>query len=191
MPDVAGPEVGAFAVRLVREAVERYVRTGHRLEPPPDLPRPLHEPGAAFVSLRMEGRLRGCIGRFIPARPRLVDDLLASAVLAATQDPRYPPVRPDELAELRYGVSLLDGLEPVDDLAGLDPRTYGLVVQGTRRRGGLLPGVPGVETAAQQVVIARIKAGVRPDEAVRLFRFRARHYRETGSGLPGDPHEPG
>lgn len=190
MPDVAGPEVGAFAVRLVREAVERYVRTGHRLEPPPDLPPFLHEPGAAFVSLRMEGRLRGCIGRFIPARPRLVDDLLASAILAATQDPRYPPVRPNELAELRYGVSLLDGLEPVDDLAGLDPRAYGLVVQGPRRRGGLLPGVPGVETAAQQVVIARIKAGVRPDDPVRLFRFRARHYRETGSGLPGDPREP-
>jgi AmmeMemoRadiSam system protein A len=191
MRDGAGPGVGAFAVGLVREAVERYVRTGHPLEPPPDLPRLFHEPGAAFVSLRMEGWLRGCIGRFIPARPRLVDDLLASAILAATRDPRYPPVRPHELAELRYEVSLLEGLEPVDDLAGLDPRTYGLVVQGARRRGGLLPGVPGVETAAQQVVIARIKAGVQPEDPVRLFRFRARHYGETGSGPPGDPREPG
>jgi AmmeMemoRadiSam system protein A len=191
MPDGAAPEVGAFAVRLVREAVERYVRTGHHLEPPPDLPRLLLEPGAAFVSLRMEGRLRGCTGRFIPARPRLVDELLASAILAATRDPRYPPVRPDELAELRYEVSLLEDLEPVEDLAGLDPRIHGLVVQGTRRRGGLLPGVPGVESAAQQVVIARIKAGVRPDDPVRLFRFRARHYCETGSGPPGDPREPG
>jgi len=190
MSDGAGPEVGAFAVRLVREAVERYVRTGRRLEPPPDLPRLLHEPGAAFVSLRLEGRLRGCIGRFMPARPRLVDELLASAILAATRDPRYPPVRPDELAEIRYEVSLLEGLEPVEDLAEVDPRIYGLVVQGTRRRGGLLPGVPGVETAAQQVVIARIKAGVRPDDPVRLFRFRARRYSETGSNPPGDLREP-
>ena len=190
MRDGASPEPGAFAVRLVREAVERYVRTGHHLEPPPDLPRLLHEPGAAFVSLRMEGRLRGCIGRFMPAHPRLVDEILAAAILAATQDPRYPPVRRDELAELRYGVSLLEGLEPVEDLTELDPRVHGLVVQGTRRRGGLLPGIPGVETAAQQVVIARIKAGVRPDDPVRLFRFRARRYCETGSDPPGDPREP-
>jgi AmmeMemoRadiSam system protein A len=189
MPDGAGPGLGAFAVRLAREAVERYVRTGHRLEPPLELPQPLSQPGAAFVTLRKEGRVRGCIGRFTPARPRLVDELLAAAVVAATRDPRYPPVRADELAGLRYEVSLLEGLEPVEDLAELDPRIYGLVVQGTRRRGGLLPGVPGVETAAQQVVIARIKARVRPDDPVRLFRFRARRYDETGSD-PGDPREP-
>jgi AMMECR1 domain-containing protein len=119
----------------------------------------------------------------------VVDELLAVAVLAATRDPRYPPVRVGELAGLRYGVSLLDGLEPVADLAQLDPRIYGVVVQGARRWGGLLPGVHGVETAAQQVVIARIKAGVEPEDPVRLFRFRARRYVEAAD--PGDPREAG
>jgi AMMECR1 domain-containing protein len=104
-------------------------------------------------------------------------------------NPRYTPVPPDELTDLRYEVSLLGELEPATGLADLDPRVHGLMVQAERRRGGLLPGVPGVETAAQQVVIARIKAGIRPDDPVRLFRFRARRYAEPGVD-PGDPREP-
>jgi AmmeMemoRadiSam system protein A len=180
----------AVAVSLAREAVERYVRTGLRLAPPPDLPPLLSAPGAAFVTIRTADRLRGCIGRITPARPRLADELLAVAVLAATRDPRYPPVRSDELAELRYAVSLLDALEPVLDLDELDPRSYGLVVQGDHRRGVLLPGIRGVETPAQQVVLARIKARIGPEDPVRLFRFRARRYGETVAE-PGDPSEPG
>jgi AmmeMemoRadiSam system protein A len=189
MPEGASREPEPLAVSRAREAVERYVRTGRRLEPPPSLPQSLNEPGAVFVTLRLDGRLRGGIGRFVAARPRLVDELLGVAILAATRDPRYTPVRPDELTDLRYEVSLLGELEPVTGLADLDPRVYGLMVQAERRRGGLLPGVPGVETAAQQVVIARIKAGIRPDDPVRLFRFRARRYAEPGVD-PGDPREP-
>jgi hypothetical protein len=99
----------------------------------------LNEPGAVFLTLRRDGRLRGCIGRFVAARPRLVDELLGVAILAATRDPRYTPVRPDELTDLRYEVSLLGELEPVTGLADLDPRVYGLMVQAERRRGGLTP----------------------------------------------------
>jgi uncharacterized protein (TIGR00296 family) len=113
MPEGASREPGPLAVSLAREGVERYVRTGRRLEPPPSLPQSLNEPGAVFVTLRRDGRLRGCIGRFVAARPRLVDELLGVAILAATRDPRYTPVRPDELTDLRYEVSLLGELEPV------------------------------------------------------------------------------
>jgi AMMECR1 domain-containing protein len=142
-----------------------------------------------FVTLRLDGRLRGCIGRFVAARPRLVDELLGVAILAAPRDPRNTPVRLDELTDLRYEVSVLGELESVTGLDDLDPRVYGLMVQAERRRGGPLPGVPGVETAAQQVVIARIEAGIRPDDPGRLFRFRARRYAESGVD-PGDPREP-
>jgi AmmeMemoRadiSam system protein A len=189
-PEGLDRDPGALAIALAREAVERYVRTGRRLDPPPDVPPWLSEPGAVFVTLRLEGRLRGCMGRFVPASPRRVDELLAVAVLAATRDPRYRPVRAQELSALRYEVSLLGELEPVASLAELDPHVYGLVVQGERRRGGLLPRIPGVETAAQQVVIARIKARLRPDDPARLFRFRAWSHPPTGSDQ-GDRREPG
>ena len=66
-------DAGAGAVSLAREAVERYVRTALRLAPPPDLPPLLSAPGAAFVTIRTADRLRGCIGRVTPARPRLAD----------------------------------------------------------------------------------------------------------------------
>ena len=182
-------EPGPFAVALAREAVERYVRTGSRLEAPPDPPGALRQPGAAFVALRIEGRLRGCMGRFTARRLRLVDEVLAAAVLAASRDPRYPPVRPDELPALGYEVYFLGALEPLKDLRGQDPRVHGLLVRGFRRRGGLLPGLPGVDTVEQQLARARRKAGVWRFSPVRLYRFQAERHGETGPP-PDDPLEP-
>jgi hypothetical protein len=115
-----------------------------------------------------------------------VDEILAAAILAATRDPRYPPIRPDELASLRYGVSLLERLEPVADLAELDPGPTG-----SSSRAPAVAEASSLDSpAAQQVVIARIKAGVGPEDPVRLFRFRTRRYAEADSD-PGDPREPG
>lgn len=182
-------EAGPFAVALAREAVERYVRMGSRVEAPPDPPGVLRQPGAAFVALRVEGRLRGCVGRFTASRPRLVDEVLAAAVLAASRDPRFPPVGPDELSVLRYEVYFLGALERLTDLRGQDPRVHGLLVQGIRRRGGLLPGLPGVDTIEQQVTKARRKAGVWRFSPVRLYRFRAERHGEPGPP-PDDALEP-
>ncbi len=185
----ADREAGPFAVALAREAVEHYVRTGSRVEAPSDPPGALRQPGAAFVALRVEGQLRGCMGRFTASRPRLVDEVLAAAVLAASRDPRFPPVRPSELPTLRYEVYFLGPLERLKDLRGQDPRVHGLLVQGFRRRGGLLPGLPDVATTEQQLTRARRKAGVWRFSPVRLYRFRAERHGQTDPP-PDDPLEP-
>ena len=109
---------------------------------PPYRPGALRQPGAAFVALRVEGQLRGCMGRFTASRPRLVDEVLAAAVLAASRDPRFPPVRPSASPTLRYEVYFLGALERLKDLRGQDPRVHGLLVQGFRRRGGAPPRPP-------------------------------------------------
>jgi len=173
---------GQAALALAREAVERYVRTGLLPEPPPDLPPDLRVPGAAFVTLRAHGDLRGCIGTLAPTRPDRAREIIACAVAAATRDPRFLPVGPEDLPALLYEVDLLDHLEPVRGPEELDPKRYGLVVEGGGRRGVLLPDLEGVEDVAQQIAIARRKAGLPPETPADLYRFQVRRYVEPPRG---------
>ena len=106
----------------------------------------LAEPAATFVTLRLDGRLRGCIGSLAATRP-LRDDLRSNAVAAATEDPRFPPLRAEELAGCRVEVSLLSSARPIafssrdDLLARLRPGRDGLVLRWREHRATLLPQV--------------------------------------------------
>jgi MEMO1 family protein len=169
---------GLVALALAREAVERYVRTGLVAGPPPDVPAALGRPGGVFVTLRTHGRLRGCVGTLAPARPDVAREIVACAIAAASTDPRFPPVRPDELADLRYEVDVVEAPEAVTGPGDLDPKIYGVLVESEGRRGVLLPDLDGVESVERQLEIARDKAGLAADAAVRLYRFRVRRFVE-------------
>jgi AmmeMemoRadiSam system protein A len=163
---------------LARLAVERYVRTREVIASPRELPSEIAVPGAAFVTLRIGRELRGCIGNLAPIRATLAEEIISNAISAATSDPRFPPVRADELPALNYEVDILSPLEPVGDEAGLDPERYGVVVEAGGRRGVLLPAIEGITTVAQQVSIAREKAGIAPNEPIHLSRFTVTRFRE-------------
>ncbi len=173
----AADAAGRAALAIAREAVERYVRTGLVAEPPPDLPPALREARGVFVTLRARGHLRGCIGTLAPARSDVAHEIIACGIAAAVRDPRFLPLRAEELPELEYAVDVLGDLEAVRGLEDLDPKTYGVVVEATGQRGVLLPDLEGVEDAAHQVRIARAKAGLPPDAPVALYRFRVRRFR--------------
>lgn len=161
-------------VRLARASLEAHVRTGERLRLPDDLPRELTSRRAgAFVSLKKDGRLRGCIGTIAPTRPSLAEEIAANAVSAGCHDPRFPPVTADELPELVYDVDVLGAPEPVADRAQLDPARYGVIVSAPDgRRGLLLPDLDGVDTVDEQLRIAARKGGVSLAEpGVRIERF--------------------
>jgi len=81
-------------------------------------------------------------------------------------------VSPGELDRLSYSVDVLDEAEDIDDISELDPKVYGVIVRSGRRAGLLLPDLEGVDTAAEQVRIASMKAGIQPGEPVRLQRFK-------------------
>lgn len=132
---------------------------------------------ACFVSLKKHGDLRGCIGTLEPSEPTLGREIARNARAAAFDDPRFPPVREDELAALACSVDVLSPSEPCT-LADLDPRRYGVIVVAGFRRGVLLPDLQGVDTVAQQVGIALQKAGIRPDELFDVYRFTVTRYRE-------------
>ena len=133
---------------------------------------------ACFVSLhRRDGSLRGCIGTLEPLCPSLDQEIIRNALAAATQDPRFPPVRSEELEDLHLSVDVLSTPESTNR-SGLDPRIYGVLVQARGRRGVLLPDLEGVDTVEQQVEIAARKAGLDPREPLELLRFRVERYPE-------------
>jgi AmmeMemoRadiSam system protein A/AmmeMemoRadiSam system protein B len=165
---------------LARRAVETFVMEG-RVLPAPDSPSDLlSQRAGCFVSIKTRaGELRGCIGTIDPVKDTLAEELIINAISSATNDPRFKPVREDELPELKYSVDVLSSPEPVkpDDL---DPTVYGVIVEDKTglRRGLLLPNLKGVETAAKQVEIASRKAGIRPEDEIRLWRFRSERFGE-------------
>ncbi len=160
-------------VRLARQSLETYVRTGSRLEQLPDgLPDEMTQRAAgAFVSLHIGGQLRGCIGTIAPTTENVAQEIVQNAVSAGTRDPRFPPVHPEELDELEYSVDVLGEPEAVDSLDQLDPKRYGVIVSCGTRRGLLLPDLDGVDTVSQQIEIAREKGGIRADDPYRIERF--------------------
>ncbi len=162
--------------QLARKAVEGYVN-GHRVVEPGELAPEMKERAGVFVSLKKRGQLRGCIGTFEPTQPSVAQEIIQNAISSATGDPRFSPVRPDELNELEYSVDVLTSPVPVDDKSVLDPRKYGVIVEAGRRRGLLLPDLEGVDSVDMQIDICRQKAGIPPAEPVKLYRFQVRRYR--------------
>lgn len=166
-------------VKLARATIEAYVRERRMIDPPEELPPEMQGCAGAFVSLHdSHGNLRGCIGTIEPKEPNLAQEAIHNAISAATNDPRFPPVRPDELDDLTIKVDVLTEPELVDTPDELDPRRYGVIVQSARdyRRGLLLPDLEGVDTVEYQIEIARRKAGIGPNELVKLYRFEVKRY---------------
>lgn len=155
---------------LVRGAVRAHV-LNHPFLPQEHACDKLAVPGACFVTLRKNGALRGCIGTLAPTRPTLAEELVRNAVSAASQDPRFPPVLPEELEYLEYSLYLLGEPEPVSDESLLDPLVYGVVLSSEKKRGVLLPGIPGIDTVEQQLRAVRKKAGIPEGVVCEMMRF--------------------
>jgi AmmeMemoRadiSam system protein A/AmmeMemoRadiSam system protein B len=159
-------------VRLARQSLEHYLKTHQYLSLPAELPDELTKARAGvFVSLKMEGRLRGCIGTITPTTASVADEIIQNAVSSGTDDPRFDPVGSDELPRIVYSVDVLGKAEPIFTMAELDVKRFGVIVSTANRRGLLLPNLEGVDTPEQQVGIALQKAGISPGEKYAMERF--------------------
>ncbi|MGN0909568.1 MAG: AmmeMemoRadiSam system protein A, partial [Succinivibrio sp.] len=175
-------------VTLARQTVEAVVSNAKLLRDDgydavkkffPKVPDELTKTRAScFVTLHKFGRLRGCIGTIAPIADCLGDEIQRNAMSACTADPRFDPVTEDELPYLEYSVDVLSQPERVKSQSDLDPKTYGVIVSKGARRGVLLPDLEGIDTAEQQLSIAKQKAGLEPDEpGCTLMRFTViRHF---------------
>ena len=159
-------------VRLARRSLETYVKSHGYVDLPYGLPRELTQTQAGvFVSLKKDGRLRGCIGTILPTQRSLAAEILHNAISAGTKDPRFSPVTADELPDLVYDVDVLTTPEPITDKKQLDVKRYGVIVASGNRRGLLLPDLAGVDSVDQQIDIARRKGNIGPKAKVALYRF--------------------
>jgi len=170
-PKILNPLVG-----LAKEAVETYVRQREVIKPPAALSDEMMGKAGVFVSLHKGRELRGCIGTFTPSKRNVAEEIIANAINAAIEDPRFSPVVAGELTDLDYSVDVLFPPEAISDASELDPRKYGVIVESGTRRGLLLPDLEGVDTAEQQIEISRIKAGINAHEPVELYRFEVKRY---------------
>ena len=159
-------------VRLARQSVEAYVTTGRAMKMPKDLPPELtRDRAGTFVSIHKLGKLRGCIGTISPVTSCIAKEIIQNAISAASKDPRFDPIREDELKYLEINVDVLGEPEPVSSPEELDVRKYGVIVSCGMRRGLLLPDLEGVDTVEQQIEIAMQKGGIRKTDPYSLQRF--------------------
>lgn len=180
-------------LRLARAAIARAIgaERGTRVAEPIPHPQSL-VPGeiripenlraGVFVTLRIAGRLRGCIGHPEPELP-LVAAVERCAVSAAISDPRFPSVSVTEFCDIALEISVLGPIEPVGDLSEVVVGQHGLIAESGRRRGLLLPQVA-VEwnwNAAEFASETCVKAGLRRDawqNGAALFKFGAEVFGE-------------
>lgn len=135
-----------------------------------------------FVSLHKRKQLRGCIGYPSGDQP-LASVLCRSAIAAATEDPRFPPVTADELAGIDIEISVLTPVVPVETPSEIEVGRHGLVIELHGRRGLLLPQVATEHGWDRDTFLAQtcVKAGLARDawkSGARIFRFEAEVFGE-------------
>jgi len=168
-------------LRLARESIEAKLE-GREAAPLAGSDA-LDRPAGAFVTLTIDGELRGCIGTLDATRP-LRHSVADAAVSAATRDPRFPPLTHRELQRVRLEISVLGDFVPVGDPSEIEIGRDGLLIRAGGRSGLLLPQVPvewgwDVPTFLERLCV---KAGLspgswrRPD--CRLERFTAKVFGE-------------
>jgi AmmeMemoRadiSam system protein A len=125
---------------LARKTLHEFVR-GQTAAPEYQPARDeLLEPCGAFVTLKKEGQLRGCIG-YIEAVKPLWETIVDCTISSASRDPRFAPVAADELAGIQMEISVLSPLREIDDFEEIQVGTHGLLITKGMYRGLLLPQV--------------------------------------------------
>jgi len=187
-------EEGKFLVKLARQTVTEYLKNGKILQVPEGVSPKLMEKAGVFVTLNShhngKKRLRGCIGLPYPTTP-LAKAVIEAALSAATRDPRFPPVTPQELDHITFEVSVLTPPErvtvekPTDYPSKIKVGRDGLITERSYCKGLLLPQVPVEWNWNEEEFLCQcsMKAGLPPDswllKDTKIYRFQAIIFEEA------------
>jgi AmmeMemoRadiSam system protein A len=157
------PDEERTCLKLARQALEHYFETGEHLRSPATSGS-LKEKRGAFVTLTVDGELRGCIGYPLPVKP-LDETIIEMAVAAATQDTRFEPLAAQELKKLKIEISVLGLPEPAKEPEEVEVGRHGIIVSQGYLRGLLLPQVPVEYGWDRDTYLCHgcLKAGLPPD----------------------------
>ncbi len=167
LEDLTGEEQTVL-LKLARETLNRELR-GEKMEiNPADYPEKLQEPRSVFVTLREEGRLRGCIGNLGDPAP-LVQSVRDYAIKAALEDPRFPPVSFEELQKISIEISVMTPLKEIPHYRLIRLGVDGVVIRNGYRGAVYLPQVATETGWSLDTFLTNLcrKAGL-PDDAYRL-----------------------
>ena len=177
-------EAGNILLPIARAAIARELGREHLASEDAHW---LRDHGACFVTLRQDGRLRGCIGT-LKAHRTLLDDVKANARSAAFRDPRFPPLARGELDSTRVEISLLSPLGAIvfeneaHALVQLRPGVDGVVFEYGYHQSTFLPQVwDDLPDAAEFLATLKQKAGLPPDfwdADVKLARYTVSKWSE-------------
>jgi AmmeMemoRadiSam system protein A len=153
-------------LKVARDTVEAVIRQKPAEKPESDDPE-LNAPCGCFVTLKNQGRLRGCIGQFISDSP-LIELIAEMAKASATGDPRFlaDPIKPNELEKLDVEISVLSPLQRTDDPLSLRLGVDGIYIKKGRASGCFLPQVAPETGWSKEEFLSYCcahKAGIAPD----------------------------
>jgi hypothetical protein len=173
-------------VKWAEIVLSNYLFDRKLIEPSGEFESLKNERSGCFVTLHNKnGDLRGCIGTFLPTKDNLAIEIRSNAISAAIRDPRFSPLSYEELkADINLSVDILSEPELVKDYdasleySKLNPKKFGIIVEDLSRwkRGLLLPNLEGVDDIDYQISIAKSKADIFGNEAIRIYRFTSTRY---------------
>ena len=186
---------GVFLVKTARMAVTEFLSNGNRMKLESDLEEKFSFNSGVFVTLNNPNGLRGCIGFPMPEK-KLSHAIVEGAIAAATEDPRFPSVKTNELNDIMFEVTVLtppvvvDVSDPMEYLEKIKVGRDGLIIKHSFSSGLLLPQVPveygwNVEEFLQHTCE---KAGLPRDtwknESVKIEKFEGIIFKEeTPNGV--------
>jgi AmmeMemoRadiSam system protein B/AmmeMemoRadiSam system protein A len=181
--DMFNKEQKKKLLEIARRAIEYYLKTGKRIEieeTDPDLSKNM----GAFVTLHKYGQLRGCIGNLIGEKP-LYLTVAEMAVESAVDDPRFPPLKLEELKDVEIEISVLSPLERIDDPEKIILGKHGVLVRKGFRSGVFLPQVAEETGWSKEEFLSYLcshKAGLPPyawkEKDTELYIFTAEVFSE-------------
>ena len=162
-------------LHLARNAIAEHITKGNIFEKEVTNPK-LKAAGAVFVTINKKGHLRGCIGHIQPIMP-LYQSVINNAIAACSSDPRFPPMKEEELKDIDIEISILSPLKPLEDVKTIQVGKHGLFIVRGKRSGLLLPQVATEHGWDRETFLDQLcsKAGLKKDawKTADLYTFTA------------------
>ncbi len=150
-------------IQIVRNAIDGCL-SGRKANPESSDKSALNQLAGCFVTIKTDGQLRGCIGNFVSEQP-LYLEVAQMAVAAATNDPRFYAMGPEDIGHYSLEISVLSPLEKIDDITKIEVGTHGIYLEKDYCRGVLLPQVATEQGWDRMTFLEQtcVKAGLPPD----------------------------
>lgn len=132
------------------------------------------KPAGVFVTLSRNGKTRGCWGSISPQQGSVAKATVFATLGALSKDYRYKPIRPGEVKFLKPQVTVVRAVEPVSSVRAVNPFRDGIMVRSGGKSGVILPGE--ASDAHYEFVMARLKAGIQPNEPCQIYKLKADIY---------------